>query len=127
MNASATTAAGWRWLAGLWLAGLCLAAALLAGQANADAGRQQAEAQFAAWREALWGEVQAAGVSRVTFDGALGNLTLDWSLPDLEPPGGTAQTRQQTQQAEFGSPGRYFAESSISILVTRGRTERDKR
>ncbi|HUE46373.1 MAG TPA: lytic murein transglycosylase, partial [Aestuariivirgaceae bacterium] len=46
---------------------------------------------------------------------------------DLEPPGGTAQTRQQTQQAEFGSPGRYFAESSISILVTRGRTERDKR
>jgi membrane-bound lytic murein transglycosylase B len=104
MNARAAKALGWK-----WLAGLCLAAALLtalpAGQANADSGRQQAEAQFAAWREALWGEVQAAGVSRATFDGALGNLTLDWSLPDLEPPGAAALSASRRSRRSSAARG----------------------
>lgn len=114
---------GSKWLAGLWLLAL-----LLAGEAAGDSGRQQAEAGFAAWREGLWAQARAAGVSRQTFDGALGGVTLDWSLPDLEPPGGVAKAqRKPTQQAEFGSPGRYFSQSNLSIQVARGRTERDKR
>jgi lytic murein transglycosylase len=108
-----------------WLVWVLLA--LLAGGAAADT-RQQVEASFAAWREALWTQAQAAGVSRSTFDAALGGVSLDWSLPDLVPPGGAAAAeRKPTQQAEFGSPGRYFSESGLSILVSRGRAERDKR
>ncbi|MFW6076190.1 MAG: lytic murein transglycosylase [Hyphomicrobiales bacterium] len=115
-------ALGSRWLLSLWLV-----LGLAAGQAAADAGRQQAEAEFAAWREALWTEARDAGISRATFDGALGGVTLDWSLPDLEPPGGPRRQSKTGQQAEFGSPGRYFSENNISILVSRGRAERDRR
>jgi lytic murein transglycosylase len=123
MSGRAAKATGWKWLVGMWVA-----LALLAGQAAADTGRQQAEAKFAAWREALWGQAREAGVSRATFDSALGQVSLDWSLPDLAPPGGAAAPRDdQTQQAEFGSPGRYFSETNISILVRRGRAERDRR
>ena len=111
-----------------WFAALMVVASLVAGEAYAATGRQQIEAGFAAWRQALWTEASAAGVSRKTFDGALGGVTLDWSLPDLEPPGGAAAAeRKPTRQAEFGSPGRYFSPTNLSILIERGRAERDKR
>lgn len=123
MSMPGAKAWGLKWLAGLWL----LVSALAPEAAGATV-RQQAEAGLAAWREGLWEEARAAGIARKTFDGALGKATIDWSLPDLEPPGGKAQAgKKPTQQAEFGSPGRYFSESNIAILVARGRAERDRR
>ena len=117
MGGRAARSLGCAWLAGLWVL-----ACLLAGEAAADTKRM--EAGFAAWREALWSEAQAAGVSRPTFDGALRGLALDWSLPDLEL---GAADRKPAQQAEFGSPGRYFGPSNLAVLVSRSRAERDKR
>ena len=105
-----------------WFAGLWILTFLLTGEAFGASARQQAEAGFAAWREALWSEARSAGVSRATFDKALGGVTLDWSLPDI--PGGDAG--KPTRQAEFGSPGRYFSESNLSVLIGRGRAERDR-
>jgi lytic murein transglycosylase len=123
MGGRAARRLGRKWLVSLWVL-----VGLVAGEAAADTGRQQVEAKFAAWREALWTEARAAGVSRPTFDGALHGVTLDWSLPDLEPPGAAAERqRKPVQQAEFGSPGRYFSEAGLSVLVRRGRAERDKR
>jgi lytic murein transglycosylase len=124
MGSGAARGLGCKWLLSLWM----LSLVVLAGQAAADTGRQRAEAGFASWREALWTEARAAGISRATFDGAFRGITIDWSLPDLEPPdGAAAPQRKPTQQAEFGSPGRYFSEPNLSILVSRGRAERDKR
>ena len=115
-------------LAGKWFAAILMAASLVAGEALAATGREQAEAGFAAWREALWADAKAAGVSRRTFDAALGGVSLDWSLPDLVPPGGAAAAdAKPTRQAEFGSPGRYLSPKNLAILVERGRAERDKR
>ena len=110
-----------RWLVGLWVL-----LGMLAGEAAAETGTRGLEAGFAAWREALWAEARAAGISRRTFDDALGGLSPDWSLPDLEIPGAAAK-RKAAQQSEFGSPGRYFSEAGLSVLVSRGRAERDKR
>ena len=106
---------------------LWLVAILLAGQAAAETDRRAVEAGFAAWREALWTEARAAGVSQKTFETALRGMTLDWSLPDLQPPGGARSDRGPVRQAEFGSPGRYFSESGLSVLVRRGRAELVKR
>ena len=99
-----------------WAAALLLALAAPA----AAASKAAVEAQFRAWLEAtIWPAAQAKGVSRATFDAALGKAALDWSLPDLVPPGTTP--REVQWQAEFASPARYFAEDKLGPLVTGGR------
>ncbi len=45
--------------------------------------KRAVEKRFAAWLEALWPDVEAAGVSRKTFEANLKGLKLDWSLPQL--------------------------------------------
>ena len=106
-------------------AGLAVAIALAllaAGAATAQAqSRPEIEARFRGWlEERVWPDAAARGVSRETFAQAFAAARLDWSLPDLQPPG--AAKRPEVQwQAEFLSPARYFAESKIGPLERIGR------
>jgi lytic murein transglycosylase len=111
----------------------CVFAVLLAGgsctfvaaqrapaQAQRLDARQQVEDQFRDWLAVtVWPDAQKQGISRETFDRALGPLTLDWSLPELQPPGRTTP-RDDQRQAEFQSPGRYFSEGQLTSLTTAG-------
>ena len=50
--------------------------------------RKSVEKQFRRWlADNIWPEARAAGVTRETFEAALSGVSLDWSLPDLSPPG----------------------------------------
>jgi lytic murein transglycosylase len=89
-------------------------------QAQSSAMRPQVESQFREWLASnVWPDAQKQGVSRETFDRALGSLTLDWSLPELQAPGQVAPQDDQ-RQAEFQSPGRYFSESQLKSLTRTG-------
>ena len=79
------------------------------------------ERDFHAWlTEEIWPEAQAAGVSRKTFDVALGDVTLDWDLPELVPPG-TSAPHTVEEQAEFRSPAAYFDQRILNTQVAIGR------
>jgi lytic murein transglycosylase len=83
--------------------------------------RAALEAQFREWLvRTVWPDAERQGVSRPTFERATAGLTLDWDLPELQPPGQAAAPDDQ-RQAEFQSPGRYFAESQIASLAREGR------
>lgn len=104
------------------MAVVVLTAALPAGlpsRARASA-TQEIERQFRDWLErTVWPDAQEQGISRETFDRALAAATLDWKLPDLQPPGRAAPP--ENRQAEFQSPGRYFAENQLASLAKTGR------
>lgn len=98
-----------------------LAAVLLASTAAAAPDRAAIERQFQAWLSTeVWPEAQAAKVSRTTFDRALAGTTLDWTLPELVPPGAAVKPAPVEWQAEFGSPGAYFKESQLTTLAKAG-------
>jgi lytic murein transglycosylase len=79
------------------------------------------EARFRGWlEENVWPDARGRGVSRQTFDRAFAGATLDWSLPELQPPGQAAPPDTQ-RQVEFQSPARYFAENQIATLAQGGR------
>jgi lytic murein transglycosylase len=89
-------------------------------QAQRSDTRRQTEDQFREWLAGtVWPDAQKHGISRETFDRALARLTLDWSLPELQPPGQTTP-RDDQRQAEFQSPRRYFSESQLTSLATAG-------
>ena len=112
---------------------ICVFAVLLAGgsstllvaerapaQAQGSATRQQIEDQFREWlASTVWPDAQKQGISRETFDRALSSLSLDWSLPELQPPGQTIPQDDQ-RQAEFQNPGLYFSEGQLTSLATAG-------
>ncbi len=102
---------------------------LIAGATAAAAAPDRAgvEAQFQAWLIAdIWPEAKAAGVSRATFDKALYGVTLDWTLPELVPPGVPVKPPSIKWQTEFGSPGAYFNERILSSLAKLGRARIDQ-
>jgi lytic murein transglycosylase len=103
------------------LGGCTLAAAKLSSvQAQAPKSRQTTEAQFQDWlRRTAWPDAHMQGVSRETFDRAFARVTLDWTLPELQPPGQTPAPDDQ-RQAEFQSPGRYFAQDQMAALAKEG-------
>jgi lytic murein transglycosylase len=79
------------------------------------------EEQFRRWlAETVWPVAQQQGVTRTTFDRALSSVALDWSLPDLEPPGSSPRPERQ-HQAEFHSPGAYFPNAHLASLAREGR------
>lgn len=85
--------------------------------------RPEVEQQFRTWIERdLWPEAQKAGVHRKGFDAALAGVKLNWTLPDLVPPGTIPPKEQAQTQAEFKSPGAYFSEKRLAELATRGRS-----
>ncbi len=82
--------------------------------------RQAVEAQFREWlAQTVWPDAQKQGISRETFDRASGSISLDWTLPELQPPGVITPPDEQ-RQAEFQSPGRYFAEGQLATLAKTG-------
>ena len=100
---------------------LCLILALLALPAAAQ-DRARVEAQFRTWLDqTIWPQARRAGVTRATFDAALGGVTLHWDLPDLVPPGSAPPPRRRQSQAEFSAPARYFAANTVQGAASVGR------
>jgi lytic murein transglycosylase len=81
---------------------------------------QARTAEFRAFIATLWPEAQARGVSKATFDRALGAVEPDMSLPDLIKPGETRPGG--AGQAEFTkTPAQYLDEPMLRRLTEQGR------
>lgn len=99
-----------------------LLVALFAWPAHAAVDRAAVQSQFQKWIAAtVWPEAKAAKVSRATFDRAFAGVTLDWTMPDLIPPGTEAKPPTVEWQKEFGSPGNYFGEKNLATLAVAGK------
>lgn len=98
------------------LAALILVCVLaLTGAARADL-----QGQYERFLEdTMWPKARSAGVSRATFDGAMGTKRLNTDIPGLVRPGPT--TPQRIRQAEFSAPARYFNENNLGAIVSQGR------
>jgi lytic murein transglycosylase len=97
-----------------------LAAGLMPAWAQSPETRQTVETQFQDWLAGtVWPDAQKQGVSRETFERAFATIALDWNLPELQPPGRPTPPDEQ-QQAEFQSPGRYFADGQLASLAKAG-------
>lgn len=80
------------------------------------------EKQFQRWIASDLGpEARKAGISARTIQAAFQGVTLNWSLPDLVPPGSRLPKQQDQSQAEFSSPGAYFSEKRLQGLAATGR------
>jgi lytic murein transglycosylase len=81
------------------------------------------EGGFHAFIATLWPDAQARGVTRATFDKALGTLEPDLALPDLIKPGETRPAGPG--QAEFTkTPAQYLDEAMLRRLTQQGRALR---
>jgi lytic murein transglycosylase len=106
------------------LVAIVLCAVLAAGHSRAQTQaletRPVTEAHFRDWlARTVWPEAQKQGVSRDTFERSLVGITLDWDLPELQPPGSATPPENQ-RQAEFQRPERYFAEGQLASLAKAG-------
>ncbi|ESY84873.1 membrane protein [Mesorhizobium sp. LNHC220B00] len=100
-----------------------LLAALLAVFLTIPASAAKIDDQFRAWLQTdLWPEAKAKGVSKQTFDAAFSGVKPNLKLPDLVMPGEKPKTPQKQHQAEFGSPGAYFADKTVRAVTSGGRT-----
>ncbi len=102
-----------------WLLPLLAAFAVLTwvGTDPADAQERQT---FQAFIASLWPEAEAAGVSRATFDAALGTIKPNLKLPDLNLPG--RPTDGSKGQAEFTrAPKDYLDSAYLERLASQGR------
>ncbi|MEO9339182.1 lytic murein transglycosylase [Mesorhizobium sp. SB112] len=96
-----------------------LAAAFTLSPAHA----QSTDVQFQTWlKNDLWPEARSKGISQATFNAAFAGVKPNLKLPDLVLPGQSAETPKKQHQAEFGSPGNYFAEKTVSGVTAGGRT-----
>lgn len=87
------------------------------------ASAQTIESQFRQWlSHDLWPAARAQGVSRTTFDEAFAGVKPNLKLPDLVLPGQKPETPKEQHQAEFRSPGAYFAENTVRGVTAGGRT-----
>ncbi|MER8752404.1 lytic murein transglycosylase [Mesorhizobium sp. M1050] len=99
-----------------------LLAALTSLLLSAPASAATINDQFRAWlQDDLWPQAKAKGISRHTFDAAFDGINPNLKLPDLVKPGEKATTPQKQHQAEFGSPGAYFAEKTVLAVTAGGR------
>jgi len=82
---------------------------------------------FRQWLAAdLWPDAQSRGISRETFDAAFAGVKPNLELPDLVMPGEKAKTPKKQHQAEFGSPGNYFADKTVGAVTAGGRARAAK-
>ncbi len=89
--------------------------------ASAAPSKASLERQFQSWlKTEMRVEAEKVGIPASTYALATRALTLDWTLPDLAPPGIRTNSLPQ-KQAEFRAPARYFSETSINGLVKQGR------
>jgi lytic murein transglycosylase len=80
------------------------------------------EKQFQRWIASDLGpEARKAGISERTLKTAFDGIALNWTLPDLVPPGAKPPKSQDQSQAEFSSPGAYFSEKRLQGLAATGR------
>jgi lytic murein transglycosylase len=87
------------------------------------AAQTKTESQFKAWlTRNLWPETKAAGISEATFKSAFDGVKPNLKLPDLVLPGQKPETPKTQHQAEFKSPGNYFAEKQLGAVSKGGRT-----
>ncbi|GLK75911.1 membrane protein [Methylopila jiangsuensis] len=85
------------------------------------AKRPAVEASFQGWlTSAVLPAARKAGVSERAVSEAFAGVTLDWSLPDLAPPGAPKHQGPQ-RQPEFSDPARYVAEANFAGLIPEGR------
>lgn len=88
----------------------------------APASAAKVDGQFRAWLQTdLWPDAEARGISRKTFNQAFDGVRPNLKLPDLVMPGEKPSTPKVQHQAEFGSPGPYFAEKTLAPVATGGR------
>jgi lytic murein transglycosylase len=93
----------------------------------APASAAKIDDQFQVWLETdLWPDAKAQGVTKQTFDAAFKGIKPNLKLPDLIMPGEKAKTPKKQHQAEFGSPGNYFAEKTIGAVSSGGRARAGK-
>lgn len=89
--------------------------------AGAPSHAQSLQARYERFLETtVWPDAQANGVSRATFDRAMGARRLDTSIPGLVEPGGSGTPREQ-RQAEFSSPANYFNERNLGGIASGGK------
>ena len=101
---------------------LWLQAAVLLLVFTAPASAARIDGQFRVWLKTdLWPEAEARGISRKTFETAFDGVTPNLKLPDLVMPGEKPSTPKVQHQAEFGSPGAYFAEKTLAPVAAGGR------
>jgi lytic murein transglycosylase len=87
------------------------------------ASAQNIDAQFRQWLTGdLWPSARAKGVSQKTFEAAFAGVKPNLKLPDLVLPGQKPQTPKEQHQAEFRSPGAYFAENTVRGVTAGGRS-----
>jgi len=104
-----------------------LFSAVITVTARASADRPAIEAAFASWLNSeIRREASARGIDRATFDTATRRLTLDWSLPDLRPPGAPEAVPRRQAQAEFRGARAYFSPSNLKTLARLGRSKLKK-
>jgi membrane-bound lytic murein transglycosylase B len=99
-----------------------LMATVLAAFALSPASAAKIDDQFQAWLQTdLWPQARSEGISKKTFDAAFSGIKPNLKLPDLVMPGEKPKTPKKQHQAEFGSPGNYFAEKTIGAVSAGGR------
>jgi lytic murein transglycosylase len=99
-----------------------LAAVLVAMLPAAAQDKAKLQSGFATWLEQkVWPDAQKAKVSRQTFNLAFSGVALDFTLPDLAPPG--APPAKEQRQPEFQTPGRYITEDKLAPLIANGRSK----
>ena len=92
---------------------------LVFAPAAAQSGLQ---AQYAAFLEnTIWPMAKQSGVSRATFDRALGAKRLNLDIPGLVKPG-SKEPPKDMHQAEFSAPAKYFDERNIGFVTATGRS-----
>ncbi|MDQ6435717.1 lytic murein transglycosylase [Mesorhizobium sp. LHD-90] len=112
------------WLARTFFLALAVSAVC---SSVAPASAAKIDDQFRTWLETdLWPDAKAQGVSKQTFDAAFADVKPNLKLPDLVMPGEKAKTPKKQHQAEFGSPGNYFAETTIGAVTSGGRARADR-
>ena len=103
-----------------WSCAVAVVSLLLLSHMSFATDRSEAQRAFDNWiAEDIWQEARARGVSRQTFERALGNARLNWDLPDLVPPGTEATPPRRNFQAEFRSPARYFRHAASDANIGR--------
>ena len=110
----------------IFLARFLLLLGVVAGL-TAPASAASVDDQFRAWlQNDLWPEAKAKGISQATFKAAFDGVRPNLKLPDLVLPGEKPKTPKKQHQAEFGSPGAYFAEKIVGAVSSGGRARAGK-
>ena len=105
---------------------LCLLLSLVTqnAQAAAQSSKGQTERAFTNWLKGpLWQKASARNISKALYLKAFKPVKLNWSLPDLRPPGRRHKSRKPPVQSEFRAPGGYFKALSLDYNITKGRQQ----